>query len=367
LAARFPAAGIPPTESALLRSRLHYRRGDYEAALAAARSAPPGIDGGGRAQMIGRICDRTGRHGEAFAAFAEMNRAAAACVPGAGRMAADYRAHIDQLARTTTPAWYGGWAAAASALKRPPPFFLFGFPRSGTTLIDTMLAGHPHVAVLEERPILHAAAERLGGGIERLASMGGDEAAALRAAYFEALDKEAPGAADKLVIDKLPLGILETALVHRIFPDARIVFAERHPCDVVLSGFMTRFDPKGGMANFLDLEDLAKLYDRVMGYWRQCRQVFPLEVHTIRYERLIGDPAAELRPLADFLGLAWDPRLLDHRASAKARAYIGTPSYAQVAEPLYTDARGRWERYRAQLAPVLPVLAPWCEAMGYAD
>lgn len=366
LVARFPAAGIPAAESALLRSRLLYRRGDYESALAAARSAPQGIDGGGRAQMIGRICDRIGRHEQAFAAFAEMNRATAASLPGAARIAADYRGHIHRLVRITTPAWYGGWAAAAPVYERPPPFFLFGFPRSGTTLIDTMLAGHPGVAVLEERPVLHAAAEKLGG-IERLAGLDAGAVAALRAAYFEALDKEAPEAAGKLVIDKLPLGMIDAALVHRLFPDARIVFAERHPCDVVLSGFMTRFDPKGGMANFLDLEHLARLYDTAMSYWRQCRAVFPLDVHGIRYERLIENPERELRPLAAFLGLPWDRRLLDHRGNAEARAYIGTPSYAQVAAPLYTSARGRWERYRAQLAPVMPILAPWCEAMGYAD
>ncbi|MEA3045086.1 MAG: hypothetical protein QOH47_2924 [Sphingomonadales bacterium] len=366
LVARFPAAGIPPAESALLRSRLLYRRGDDEAALAAARSAPQGIDGGGRGQMIGRICDRLGRHEEAFAAFTEMNRATAASLPGAARIAADYRDHIDRLDRITTPGWYGRWAAAASALKRPPPSFLFGFPRSGTTLIDTMLAGHPGVIVLEERPILHAMAKRLAGGIERLAELDEPDIEALRETYFDALDKEAPEAAGKQVIDKLPLGMVDAALVHRIFPDARIVFAERHPCDVVLSGFMTRFDPKGGMANFLDLQDLAKLYDAVMSYWRRCRAVLPLDVHTIRYERVIEDPEGAMKPLADFLGLAWDPRLLDHRSSARARAYIGTPSYAQVAEPLYTSARRRWRNYRAQLAPVLPVLAPWCEKMGYA-
>jgi hypothetical protein len=154
-------------------------------------------------------------------------------------------------------------------------------------------------------------------------------------------------------------------LIHRIFPDARFIFVERHPCDVVLSCFMTRFDPRGGMANFLDLGDTARLYDEVMDYWLLCRDVFPLDVHTVRYERVVEDAEAELRPLAAFLGLAWHPFLLDNQRSASGRAYIATPSYAQVAEPLYTRARGRWEKYRAQLAPVLPLLEPWCERMGY--
>jgi tetratricopeptide (TPR) repeat protein len=358
------AIGVPPAETALLRARLLYRRGAFEAALTAAGSAPEAGDGGARAQLIGRIADRLGHHKTAFAAFAEMNRLTAASAAGTARMGEDYRDMIARRIRTTTPMWYENWAAAAPPTLRPPPIFLFGFPRSGTTLLDTMLAGHPGVLVIEEKPVLHAAAEALGG-IDRLASLGSDDVERLRARYFSALDAIAPDAAGRLVIDKLPLGIVDTALAHRIFPDARFIFAERHPCDVVLSGFTTRFDPRGGMANFLTLEDAAALYDAVMACWRRCREVFPLDVHTIRYERMIEDPEAELRPLAAFLGLDWDPRLLDHIGSAKARRHIGTPSYAQVAEPLYTRARGRWEYYRDEMAPVLPTLAPWAKRMGY--
>jgi tetratricopeptide (TPR) repeat protein len=359
------AIGVPPAETALLRARLLYRRGAFEAALAAARSAPETGDGGARAQLIGRIADRLGDHKAAFAAFAEMNRLAAASAAGTARMGEDYRNMIARHVRTTTPMWYENWTAAALPTLRPPPIFLFGFPRSGTTLLDTMLAGHPGVVVLEEKPVLHAAAEALGG-IERLPGLDGAEIERLRGRYFEALDAIAPDAQGKVVIDKLPLGIVDTALAHRIFPDARFIFAERHPCDVVLSGFMTCFDPKGGMASFLDLEGTAALYDAVMSYWRRCREIFPLNVHEIRYERMIEDPEAALRPLAAFLGLDWHPHMLDHIGSAKARSHIGTPSYAQVAEPLYTRARGRWEHYRDEMAPVLPILAPWAERMGYA-
>jgi len=364
LMAKADAIGIPPAETGLLKARLLFRRGAFESALAAARSAPEAGDGGARAQLIGRIADRLGDHATAFAAFAEMNRLTAASAVGTARMGQDYRDMIAHHVRTTTPRWYDNWTAAALSPQRPPPVFLFGFPRSGTTLLDTMLAGHPAVLVLEEKPVLHAVSEGLGG-IDRLAGLDPAEIEALRARYFAALDAIAPDAGERLVIDKLPLGIVDTALVHRIFPEARFIFAERHPCDVVLSGFMTRFDPKGGMANFLDLGDTAALYDAVMTYWSRCREVFPLNVHTIRYERMIEDSEGELRPLADFLGLAWDPRLLDNCRNARERNHIATPSYAQVAEPLYTRARGRWENYREEMAPVLPLLAPWAKRMGY--
>jgi tetratricopeptide (TPR) repeat protein len=362
--ARIAAAQIPEAETALLRARLLQRRGEHRAALAAAMCAPESIAAGTRAQIIGQASDRIGQHRAAFAAFAEMNRLTAVESAGTRKMAKAYRDGIADLARTTNPPWYKGWATAASPPDRPSPAFLFGFPRSGTTLIDTMLGGHPGAFVLEERPVLHAVAERLGG-IARLAELDTGRIDALRSHYFDTLDAIAPDAKGRRVIDKLPLGIADTALIHRIFPDARFVFVERHPCDVVLSGYMTRFDPRGGMANFLDLQDLAGLYDGIMSYWRQCREVFPLQVHTVRYEAMIEDPKATLRPLADFLGLAWREDLIDNCRCAKARAYIATPSYAQVTEPLYTRARGRWENYREEMAGVLPILAPWAEAMGY--
>lgn len=364
LIARAEDLGVPPADTALARARLLFRRGAFGAALAALHSAPDSADGGARAELVGRISDRAGDTEAAFAAFAEMNRRAASHAGGARQMAADFRAMVQRHARTTTPMWFQGWAAATPSSERPSPVFLLGFPRSGTTLLDTMLAGHPGVAVIEEQPMLHRVAEAVGG-IERLASLDAADIAVLRALYFATLDRLAPEARGKLIIDKLPLGIVDAALIHRLFPDARILFAERHPCDVVLSGFMTRFDPQGGMANFLAIEDTAALYDAVMSCWARCREVFPLDVHAVRYERIIEDPRAEIGAAAQFLGLAWDEAMLDHVASARSRAFIGTPSYAQVAEPLHARACGRWKRYRAQMAPVLPMLAPWAERMGY--
>jgi len=358
LLARAAAVGVPPAETALLGAKLRLRRGDPDAALAAARAAPGTADGGARAELIGRICDRMGDPAAAFDAFAEMNRAGAAAVADAGKAARGFRATIGQMAGTVTPEWYRGWSG------RPAPAFLLGFPRSGTTLIDTMLAGHPAVAVLEEQPVLEAAARALTD-LGRLDELGPQEVAALRARYFEALDALAPEAAGRLVVDKLPLGITHVPLIHRLFPEARIVFVERHPCDVVLSGFMTRFDPRGGMANFLDLEDIARLYDAVMTLWDKCRAALPLTVHEVRYEHVLANPEGELQRLAGFLGLDWDPALLDHQATARRRGHIATPSYAQVTEPLYRRANGRWQRYRAQLAPVLPILAPWARRLGY--
>ncbi len=92
----------------------------------------------------------------------------------------------------------------------------------------------------------------------------------------------------------------------------------------------------------------------------------PIRSHSVMYERVVSDIAAELRPLFDYLGLDWDEGALDHRRTAEARGVISTPSYVQVTEPIYDRSAGRWNRYRRWLEPVLPVLQPWIERYGYA-
>lgn len=167
------------------------------------------------------------------------------------------------------------------------------------------------------------------------------------------------------MVDKNPLLMARMALVHRLFPDARVVFVERHPCDSVLSCFMSNFQLNGAMRSFTSIGEAARTYDAVFDYWTRCESLLPLAVHRVRYERMVEDLEAEMRPLLGFLGLPWDPDVLDNRKSAAKREHIRTASYSQVTEPIYRRSKGRWERYRAQLEPILPILAPWAERMGY--
>ena len=364
LLTRIAATEIAPAKTALHRARLLCRKGNFAAALAVARSTPLSIDPGARAQIIGQASDRLGNHEQAFAAFAEMNRHTANTLADSAAEARAYRQMVARAAEMTTTQWYAGWSPTRASADRDDPTFLFGFPRSGTTLLDTFLMGHPETVVLEEQPALHAIAADFDHAA--LPCLDEEAISGLRARYFAAVDAIAPEAPAKHLIDKLPLGIVDTALIHRIFPDARFIFVERHPCDVVLSCFMTRFDPRCGLANFLDLQDTARLYDLVMNHWQQCCRVFPLDTHTIRYERMVSDVPGTLKLLTAFLDLEWNPRLLDHRTTARERGVIGTPSYAQVTERIYTRARGRWEKYREQMDGVTPWLAPWADRLGYA-
>jgi hypothetical protein len=121
------------------------------------------------------------------------------------------------------------------------------------------------------------------------------------------------------------------------------------------------------MACFLEIGRAASFYDAAMSVWTRSRENLGLNCHTVVYEELIADPEAALRPAIAFLGLEWRQELLDHRATALTRGRISTPSYSQVTQPLTLAAAGRWKRYEKQLAPVLPVLLPWAERLGYSD
>ena len=204
---------------------------------------------------------------------------------------------------------------------------------------------------------------RVNPGSRTLSS---DEANRLRALYFEKLAEIAPAPRDRTIVDKHPLHMARMPLVHRLFPEAKIVFVERHPCDAVLSCFMANFQLNHAMRSFVTLDEAARTYDTVFRAWTRAKSLLPLQVHRIRYERMVADLEGEMRPLLDFLGLEWDPKVLDNRAAAAKRAHIRTASYSQVTEPIYRRSAGRWERYRRQMEPVLPILAPWAERMGYS-
>ena len=222
----------------------------------------------------------------------------------------------------------------------------------------------PQLHVLEEQPVLFAVENALGGE-DRLAVLTSEEANALRRLYFEALDRIQPAPPGTKVVDKFPLHMAQMPLIHRLFPEAKVIFVERHPCDVVLSCFMASFQLNRAMRSFTDLEEAALTYDAVFEAWTRATSLLPISVHRVRYERMVEDLESEMRALIDFLELPWDPRVLDNRSSAAKREHILTASYSQVTEPIYRRSAGRWERYRTQLEPVLPILAPWAERMGY--
>lgn len=360
------AQGLAGDEIDYLRALLLSREGDRAGALDLVRDLQsPAISPSIKAQFAGQLADRLDRTEEALRFYEDMNAAQAQSPMGVGVDRSAYQRAIAALDAQTTPAWFAEWAAPPIPADRPAPAFLVGFPRSGTTLLDTILMGHSDTHVLEELPIIENMARSLGE-MDNIRMLDAAAVADLRGQYFAELDKRSLPPAGSLVIDKNPLSMIRMPLIHRLFPDAKIILAMRHPCDVVLSCYSQNFKPTEAMASFLDLANSSRTYDRIFHYWETCRAVFPIDVHMLRYEAMVADAEAATRPLFDFLGLEWQDTVLDHQKTAAERGFIRTPSYAQVMEPIYSSASGRWKRYEAEMREVLPILEPWVEHYGYS-
>ena len=361
------AAGIGKQELGYLWAILARREGKLEEARDLLAGADPAADPVAWNALRAKIADALGDSEQAFEAAAAMNQAAIDRSVRAedrdewSRRTSAYREEQRELAGTITPEW----AAKVPLLAEPPRqrvAFLLGFPRSGTTLLDTFLLGHPEIAVLEEQQLVGAAAQ-VTGPIEDLPTVSKAKLKQARATYCDRLVEHVGAGFTGLPIDKFPLDMASAPLIQAMFPGAPILFMQRHPCDVVLSGFMQSF----GLVNFSEIADAAEYYDALMRIWTASRETMALNVHDVVYEELVGDPEAVLKPAIAFLGLEWDDRILDHQRTAKARGTIQTPSYDQVTEPVTARASGRWKRYTKQLEPVLPILLPWAERLGYRD
>lgn len=338
------------------------RKKQFEEGLRALAHVPEEMESSRRAHVLGQLEEGAGDYDAAFAAYERMNELKRDDPSQPELRAANYRTMIQRQKESLTDEWAGTWADVPVD-GRPSPVFLLGFPRSGTTLLDTILMGHPRTEILEEEPTLRGVSAIIP--FESLATATREQVKAARDSYFEVAASRTPLVAGNLLVDKNPLSSNAVPLIRRLFPDARIILALRHPCDVVLSCFVTNFKLNDGMANFLRLETAAELYDLTFSYFERAQQLFRLPMHSVTYERLVADQAAELRPLFDFLGLDWHESALDHAATARGRGHIKTASYAQVIEPIYQRSAGRWQNFRKHLEPVIPTLRPWVEKFGY--
>jgi tetratricopeptide (TPR) repeat protein len=351
-------------ELTFLNAWLLRRKGEWDAALALAEETPDTIHPLRRSQLIADLNDRLGNTERAFSAFAAMNREALAIQrPLSGP---SYREHLDATLATLAPEHVAKWRSLRSDHSQTAPIFIVGFPRSGTTLLDTLLLNVPNVHVLEELPAFAQATEELGYDQSGLAALDDVQASSIRAKYLSRIDELSPCAAGSIIVDKHPLHMTRIATIGRLFPNARVVLVERHPFDAVLSCFMANFQLNLAMRSFTTLEETALVYDRAFSIWQQASSLFPdLRIERVRYERLVTDMEGELRPLLAALDLPWSASVMDNQHSAATRDRVRTASYSQISEPIYQRAVARWERYRSHLAPVLPILTPWAERMGY--
>lgn len=321
-----------------------------------------------REHELGVLYDLANEYDSAYACFARA-KSLQASIPSFGQ--ADRDRYLSRLERLIELDY--SWLAE----RRSPaddgmasPIFIVGFPRSGTTLLNQILNGHPQLHVMEETPLLGILEERLTemqvAYPAGLATLPGEQARALRLEYFDLVRTAHPRWDGKRrLVDKLPLNISRLPLAALLFPESRVLLALRHPYDACLSGFMQLFSANDAMANFADLQSAALMYDRVFTLWEKLRASLPLPWMPVKYEDLVADPEAQLRSVMKFLGLPWTQALLDHTSTIGKRGRIKTPSYEQVARPIHRRSVGRWISYASHFESLTPLLLRHVEAWGY--
>jgi hypothetical protein len=266
-----------------------------------------------------------------------------------------------------SPRWLTNSVPEATSADPLGHVFLLGFPRSGTTLLEVVLDGHPQVASIEEHELLCDAVLRFMReplDLEPLARADESELHALRAAYWDRVRQAGIDTAGKVFVDKHPLNTLKLPLIARLFPRAKILFACRDPRDVVLSCFRRRFKMNPAMYELLTLPGAAAFYDAVMGFADKVRPLLELDWRVVRYESLVNDLPQETRAICEFLRLEWVAGMGDFATRVQAREHA-TPSTAQLARGLERSGLEQWRHYAAPLRPILPVLKHWVERLGY--
>lgn len=234
------------------------------------------------------------------------------------------------------------------------PIFIVGMPRSGTTLIEQILASHPDVAGAGELLVLPNAIDAhpwSGNGFpEGLDALPSQALAEMGQAYLDATEIWGPG--KPRIIDKLPINFQHVGLIRLILPNARIVHCRRDAMDTCLSCYTKLFEGEQMFAYAqTELGQFFRGYDSLMAHWHEV--VPPERLLDVRYEDVIDDLEGQARRLIAFCGLSWAPACLDyHRTPRQVR----TASATQVRRPIYRDSLARWKPYAAHLAPLLQAL-----------
>ncbi|MBT4426655.1 MAG: tetratricopeptide repeat protein [Rhodospirillaceae bacterium] len=315
---------------------------------------------------LGQLFDKSDKAQQAFAYFSKGNELSQQFPAHREINKADFLNLTDAVDAHLSEEWLATWSNLSPPSDALAPAFIVGFPRSGTTLTEQILAAHPKLRTLDEKPTLDTMLTQLPSYPNSLAHLSDAQAAELRAIYFSAVGEFIDLEGDARIIDKMPLNIIHAVSMQRFFPAAKLILVMRHPCDSCLSCFMQNFVVNSSMANFYSLEDAVNLYVKVMQLWQKSARLLALNYHIVRYEDLIADFESETRKMLNFLELEWDPAVADYAAKARQRGKIDTPSYHQVTQDIYQSAKFRWKRYRDQFESVKPALEPFVEEFGYS-
>ena len=281
--------------------------------------------------------------------------------------------HLRGLAESLMPAHFRRWVEAGRAFPSKRTAVLASFPRSGTTLLEQVLDSHTGLVSSDEReafardifPAMWLTPATPVPTAEVLDAIPLERLLALRDRYLDYMSaalNEPIG--DRVHLDKNPTLTLVIPGFLRLFPEARLLIALRDPRDVVISCFMQYLPLNPNSVCFLTIQRTAQRFANDMSIWRKLREMVASPWLEVRYEATVANLEKEARRALEFLGLPWEPQVLNYRERLRRKA-VGSPTYEAVSQPLYTRAIGRWKNYQKFLDPYLPILQPSIDAFGY--
>jgi tetratricopeptide (TPR) repeat protein len=317
--------------------------------------------------LLGDVLDAQGRCAEAVTAYSTCNEGLRAHYRRRYSQESSALAYAESIVAFFDAADKSSWQPRPqTAPDLAPHVFLIGFPRSGTTLLEVILEGHPDVVSVEEQELLIDSVREYMRRPEDLASLQQASPAdleRLRAAYWRRAAECGIDVEGRMFVDKHPLNTLKLPLIARLFPHAKILFACRDPRDIVWSCFRHRFRMSAPIYELLTREGAARYYDVTMRLGVRWISQFGLDTCLVRHEDLVTEFARELKRICAFLNLSLAPGMGDFALRTRDRSVL-TPSTAQLVRGLNTEGIGQWRRYREFLQPVL---APWLQRFYYED
>lgn len=301
---------------------------------------------------LGKLYDDRGNYERAFESFSEGNR-----LMKVGHDPAIHRSHVGRIMEAFSRAAVRDMPRASNGSDKP--VFVIGMPRSGTTLLEQMLSGHPQIhgagELSDVSTFVQSLPYRLGTQRlfpECLGDLTQRHVDDMAAEYLATIQAIAPAA--RFVVDKMPHNFLYLGLINLLFPKARVIHCTRDPLDTCLSVYFQYFGPRIPYAYRLDhIAAFYTEYRRLMQHWEETLDI---EQTTVAYADLVGDAEATMRRTLSFLGLSWASECLTFH-TRRQRAL--TASYQQVRRPLYKTSLERWRNYEPYLDPLRTALAPW--------
>lgn len=313
-----------------------------------ARIDDPETDDKNRALLLfalGRILEQTADFQQAFAHYEAANRLQSQSAKPSRN---DYRSVMQRIKNCLTPAFVDArrnWGLATTA-----PIFIVGLPRSGSTLIEQILASHPEIEAtseLQDLPlVLEDACLERGTLTDLLIDLSESDAMALACAYLQRVAAKRKTARPRFT-DKMLSNFMHIGLIHLMFPNARIIATWRHPMALGLSNYKHSF--KDDMDFTRDLHEMACLYNEYDALMAHFEYVMPNRIYHAYYEKLIIDPEKEIRNILDYCDLPFSDSCLKFWQTER---WINTYSLQQVRQPIFPDGLDHWRHYEPWLEPL---------------